>query len=134
MTTTTTTTTPAAPMTYSEAFARLTTEFATPDLTARNLLQTAFKGQSAWFGGSQSPYRLVHDRGATRENGYRVLADGFVIRPCGAPECPCTVHFAKGDAALAALRAALIAAGVTADSPARLDPEAERLAAQERQS
>lgn len=77
--TTSTTDSPAEPMTYDEAFARLTTEFSMPDLTARNLLLDAFKGQSAWFGGSQSRHRLVHDRGATRDAGYRVLADGYVI-------------------------------------------------------
>lgn len=61
-------------MTYDEAFEHLTGQFGMPDLTARNVLLDAFKGQSAWFGGSQSPYRLVHEQAS----GYRVLADGYV--------------------------------------------------------
>jgi hypothetical protein len=77
-------TTPTGPaagagMTYDEAFGHLTAVLGMADLTARNLLLTAFKGQSAWFGGSQGPHRLVHDRQAGRESGYRVLADGYVI-------------------------------------------------------
>jgi hypothetical protein len=69
-----------APMTYDEAMERLTGVFGMPDLTARNLLHDAFKGQSAWFGGSQSPYRLVHGRQADRGCGYHLLADGYVIK------------------------------------------------------
>jgi len=64
-----------APMTYDEALERLTGVFGLPDLAARNVLQDAFKGESAWFGGSQSPCRIAHDRGS----GYRLLADGYVI-------------------------------------------------------
>lgn len=40
----------------------------------------ALAGQNAWFGGSQSPYRLVHDRQADRGSAYRLLADGYVIK------------------------------------------------------
>jgi hypothetical protein len=69
-----------APMTYDETLERLTGVFGLPDLTARNVLQDAFKGESAWFGGSQSPYRIVHDRQADRGSGYRLLADGYVIK------------------------------------------------------
>jgi hypothetical protein len=69
-----------APMTYDEATERLTGVFGLPDLTARNLLHDAFKGQNAWFGGSQSPYRIVHDRQADRGSGYRLLAGGYVIK------------------------------------------------------
>jgi hypothetical protein len=69
-----------APMTYDEAMERLTGVFGLPDLTARIVLLDAFKGQSAWFGGSQSPYRIVHDQQADRGSGYRLLADGYVIR------------------------------------------------------
>ncbi len=65
-------------MTYDGAFTRLMTEFELPDLAARNVLLTALKGQSAWFGAPRSPYRLVHDSGVTREDGYYVLADGYV--------------------------------------------------------
>jgi hypothetical protein len=61
-------------MTYAEALEHLTTTFGMSDLTARNVLLDAFKGQSAWFGGSRSPHRLVH----TQADGYRVLADGYV--------------------------------------------------------
>lgn len=66
-------------MTYGEAFGHLTAVLGMPGLTARNLLLAALKGQGAWFGGSQSPRRLVHDRSADREAGYRELADGYVI-------------------------------------------------------
>ena len=69
-----------APMTYDEAAERLTGVFGMQDLTARNVLHDAFKGQNAWFGGSQSPYRIVHDRQADRGSGYRLLADGYVIK------------------------------------------------------
>jgi hypothetical protein len=69
-----------APMTYDEAMERLTGVFGLPDLAARNVLLGASKGQSAWFGGSQSPYRIVHDRQADRGSGYRLLADGDVIK------------------------------------------------------
>lgn len=72
-------------MTRDEAFTALTVEHGMQELTATNLLQTAFKGQSAWLGGSQSPYRLVHETGVTREDGYQILADGFVIQAEDAP-------------------------------------------------
>jgi hypothetical protein len=67
-------------MTYEEAMERLTGVFGLPELTARNVLSGALAGQSAWFGGSQSPYRLVRDRQAARGSGYRLLADGYVIK------------------------------------------------------
>jgi hypothetical protein len=64
-----------ASITYDEAMGCLTGVFGLPDLTARNVLSVALAGQSAWFGGSQSPYRLVHDRQAGWESGYRLQAD-----------------------------------------------------------
>jgi hypothetical protein len=66
------------PMTYDEAFAHLTTTFGMSSLTARNVLLDAFKGQNAWFGGSTSPYRVVHSVVHGRTDGYQVLADGYV--------------------------------------------------------
>jgi hypothetical protein len=68
-----------APMTHDEAMERLTGVFGLPDLAARNVLSVALK-ESAWFGGSQSPYRIVHDRQTDRDAGYRLLADGYVTR------------------------------------------------------
>jgi hypothetical protein len=61
-------------MTYGEALEHLTAMFGMPDVTARNVLLVAFKGQNAWFGGPAGPYRMVHGHG----DGYRVLADGYV--------------------------------------------------------
>jgi hypothetical protein len=82
----------AAPLTYEQALARLTGQFGMPDLTARNLLFTALKGESAWFGGSRSPWRVVHESGTSREDGYRLLADGYVVRKEGESRRECRWH------------------------------------------
>ena len=62
-------------MDYTEALEHLTTKFGMPDLTAHNVLVVAFHGQTAGFGGSQSPHRVTYNQ----QDGYRVLADGYVI-------------------------------------------------------
>jgi hypothetical protein len=61
-------------MTYDEALEHLTSMFGLPELTARNMLLVAFKGQNAWFGGPTGPYRMVYSQ---ESNGFRVLADGY---------------------------------------------------------
>jgi hypothetical protein len=80
----------AVPLTYEQVLARLTGQFGMPDLTARNLLHAAFKGESAWFGGS--PWRVVHESGTSREDGYRLLADGYAVREEGEPRRECRWH------------------------------------------